>query len=83
VIISESDWHSYNFSGENIAFDKNRVELRQKLTDEQIESRCAKDRARYAHITPKQRQAIHDRQKARNMKPEQKEAKRDQYKAGR
>ncbi|CAM0151589.1 unnamed protein product [Urochloa decumbens] len=56
---------------------------RQELTDEQIESRRARDRARYANMTPKQRQAIRDRQNARNMKPEQKQAKRDSYKARR
>ena len=43
--------------------------------------RRAKDRARYANMTPKQRQAIRDRQNARNRKPEQKQAKKDQYKA--
>ncbi|CAL4953825.1 unnamed protein product [Urochloa decumbens] len=56
---------------------------RQELTDEQIESRRARDRARYANMTPKQRQAIRDRQNARNMKLEQKQAKRDNYKARR
>ncbi|CAL4885519.1 unnamed protein product [Urochloa decumbens] len=56
---------------------------RQELADEQIESRRARDRARYANMTPKQRQAIRDRQNARNMKPEQKQAKRDNYKARR
>nr|XP_034598326.1 stress response protein nst1-like isoform X2 [Setaria viridis] len=69
--------------GENIASDENRVEQRPELTGEQTESRRAKDRARYANVTPKQRQAMRDRQNARNMKPEQKEAKRDQYKARR
>lgn len=51
---------------------------RPELTGEQIERRCAKDRARYANMTPKQRQAIRDRQNARNMKPEQKQLKKDQ-----
>ena len=59
------------------------VQHRQKLTDEQIETQRAKDRARYANMTPKQRQAIHDRQNARNMKPEQKQAQKDQYRARR
>jgi hypothetical protein len=63
--------------------DENRVVQRPKLTADQIESRRAKDRAQYANMTPKQRQAIRDRQNARNMKPEQKEARRDQYKAHR
>jgi len=53
------------------------VQHRQKLTDEQIETQRAKDRARYANMTPKQRQAIRDRQNARNMKPKQKEAQKD------
>ena len=33
------------------------IQHSQKLTDEQIETRRAKDRARYANMTPKQRQA--------------------------
>ncbi|WVZ94563.1 hypothetical protein U9M48_040442, partial [Paspalum notatum var. saurae] len=37
----------------------------------------AKDRARYANMTQKQRQAIRDRQNARNMNPDQKQKKRD------
>jgi len=57
------------------------VQHRQKLTDEQIETQRAKDRARYANMTPKQRQAIRDCQNARNMKPKQKEAQKDQYRA--
>ncbi|CAN6175762.1 unnamed protein product [Urochloa humidicola] len=56
---------------------------RQELTDEQIESRRARDRARYANMTSKQRQAIRDRQNARNRKPEQKQANREKYKARR
>lgn len=36
------------------------VEQRQGLKNEQIESRRAKDRAPYASMTPKQRQAICD-----------------------
>jgi hypothetical protein len=82
VIITESDWFP-SFLGENITFDENIVEQRPELTVERMESRCAKDRARYANMTPKQRQAIRDRQNARNMKPEHKEMKRDQYKARR
>jgi hypothetical protein len=77
VIITESDW-TPSFLGENIACDEKIVEQRSKLTTEQIESRCAKDRARYASMTPEQRQAICDRQNARNMKPEHKQMKRDQ-----
>ncbi|CAL4933713.1 unnamed protein product [Urochloa decumbens] len=65
-------------NNENLIIGKKQ---RQGLTDEQIESRRARDRARYANMTPKQRQAIRDRQNARNMKPEQKQAKRDNYKA--
>ena len=53
------------------------IQHSQKLTDEQIKTRHAKDRARYANMTPKQRQAIRDRQNARNMKPKQKEAQKD------
>ena len=43
---------------------------RQGLTDEEIQIRRAKKRARYAKMTPKQRQSIHDRQNMRNMRPE-------------
>jgi hypothetical protein len=43
--------------------------------DEQIETRRAKGRTRYANMTPKQRQAIHDSQNACNMKPEQRKQK--------
>jgi hypothetical protein len=69
-----------HFLAKNIASHENIVEQRPKLTDEQIESRRAKDRARYANMTPKQRQATRDHQKARNINPEHKEARRDQYK---
>lgn len=72
-----------HFLGENIVSHENIVEQRRELTDEQIESRRAKDRARYANMTPKQRQAIRDRQNAPNMKHEHKEVRRDQYKAHR
>jgi hypothetical protein len=82
VIITKSDWFP-SFLGENITCDENIVEQRPELTVEQIESRCAKDRACYANMTPKQRQAIRDCQNVRNMKPEHKEMKRDQYKARR
>ncbi|WVZ61227.1 hypothetical protein U9M48_011137, partial [Paspalum notatum var. saurae] len=53
------------------------LQQRQGLRSEQIESRRAKDRARYANMTPEQRQAIRDRQNARIMKPNQKQAKKD------
>ena len=43
---------------------------RQGLTDEEIQIRRAKERARYAKMTPKQRQAIRERQNMRNMRPE-------------
>ena len=56
------------------------VEQRQGLKNEQIESRRAKDRAPYASMTPKQRQAICDCQNALNKKPEQKQTKRDRDK---
>lgn len=56
---------------------------RQGLTDEQLESRCANDRERYANMTYMQVQGIHDRQNKWNMKPEHKQKKRDQYKASR
>ncbi|KAJ1257265.1 hypothetical protein BS78_K135700 [Paspalum vaginatum] len=51
------------------------LQERQGLRSEQIESRRAKDRARYANMTPEQRQAIRDRQNARIRKPNQKQAK--------
>jgi hypothetical protein len=35
------------------------LKQRQELMDEQLESRRAEERARYANMTPKQRQAIH------------------------
>ena len=54
---------------------------RQGLTDEEIQIRRAKERARYAKMTPKQRQAIRERQYMHNMRPEQKQAKRDLDKA--
>jgi len=38
------------------------VEQRQGLTNEQLESRCEKDRTRYTNMTYKHRQAICDHQ---------------------
>ena len=49
------------------------VQHRQKLTDEQIETQRAKDRARYANMTPKQIQALGDHQNAHNIKSESKQ----------
>ena len=49
------------------------IQHSQKLTDEQIEMRHAKDRVRYANMIPKQRQAIRDRQNMLNMRPERKQ----------
>ncbi|KAJ1267917.1 hypothetical protein BS78_07G095500 [Paspalum vaginatum] len=53
------------------------LQERHGLRSEQIESRRARDRARYANMTPEQRQAIRDRQNARIMKPNQKQANKD------
>lgn len=55
----------------------------QQCTSKQIEARPTNARARYANLTPEQRQAIRDRQRLlyANMTSEQKQAKRTREKA--
>ena len=54
----------------------------QQCTSKQIEARPTNARARYANLTPEQRQAIRDRQRLlyANMTSEQKQAKRNREK---
>ena len=54
-----------------------------QCTSKQIEPRRTKARARYANLTPEQRQAIRDRQRLlrANMTSEQKQVKRNREKA--
>jgi len=55
----------------------------QQCTSKQIEARRINARARYANLTPEQRQSIRDRQRLlyANMTSEQKQAKRNREKA--
>ena len=55
----------------------------QQCTSKQIEARRTNARARYANLTPEQRQTIRDRQRLlhANMTSEQKQVKRNREKA--
>jgi len=47
------------------------LSVEQEIISKKLESRRAKDRARYANMTLEQRQAIRDRQNARNATTDQ------------